>query len=117
MNTYPKAEVTAQSYTLVKSNGDWLGQIVITSDGMISGVTDWGIFAIAWRAYGDDFRQFIIGLDEHYFGVKLYGAMNFMARSRQLEQSCMRLASKVLPELQAILKTELEESKKLFVKA
>lgn len=33
--------VTAESYTLTKSNGDWLGQIVITSDGMISGVTDW----------------------------------------------------------------------------
>jgi hypothetical protein len=111
--------VTSESFTLTKSNGAWLGQIVLTSDGMISGVTDWGNFALSFRSYGkdfNDFKKFICGLDYPYFGTKIYTAMNYIAANRKFEQACDRIAEKILPELQKVLKESLkEETKELFV--
>lgn len=98
--------VTTESYTLTKKNGDWLGQITITSDGMISGVTDWGSFAIAWRACGDDFKKFLLSINQHYFASKLYSGMNFMMSGRKFEQACDQLAEKLLPSIQEALKEE-----------
>ena len=100
-------KVTAESYTLKTPTGQWLGQITMTSDGMISGMTDWGVFVVTWRSFGDNFKKFIIGIDQHYFGTKIYGAMNvMMPPNRKFEQSCMRVSEKILPELQKVLKEE-----------
>ena len=63
---------TATSYFLKTETGQFLGQIVLTSDGMFSAVTDYGNMSYAWRSYGNnDFRQFIIGMDVDYFGRKM----------------------------------------------
>jgi hypothetical protein len=45
--------VTAESYTLRTESGQWLGQVVLTSDGMYASVTDWGNLSFAWRSIGD----------------------------------------------------------------
>lgn len=97
-------EVTAESYTLRKSNGDWLAQIVITSDGMLAGVTDWGNFALAWRSFGDDFKDFILHIEPDYLATKIYSAMNFIQSGRKAEKAYATLAEKVLPALKAALK-------------
>lgn len=104
-------EVKARSYTIYTDNGDWLGQIVLTSDGMFASVTDYGNLSFAWRAFGDkDFRQFIIGLNADYFGTKLYTGMSYILYSRKCEQACKRAADKILPALQKVLKEELDNN-------
>lgn len=102
-------KITAKSYTLRTDSGQWLGQIVLTSDGMFASVTDYGNFSFSWRAYGDgDFRQFLISLNVDYFGGKMYQGMTYMIYGKKYEASCMRFAEKILPPLQKVLKEEIE---------
>ena len=104
-----KEKITAKSYTLYSNNGDWLGQIVLTSDGLFASVTDWGNLSYAWGHYGDkDFREFIIGLNVDYFGGKLFTGMAYILHNKKCEESCHRFAEKILPALQLALKTEIE---------
>lgn len=101
-------KVTARSYTLTTENGQWLGQVVLTSDGMFASVTDYGNLSYAWRAYGDDFREFLISLNAQYFGSKLYTGMAYILYGRKCEKACERFAEKILPALQLALKEEIE---------
>jgi len=104
-----KMTVIAKSYTLRTESGSWLGQVVLTDDGMFSAVTDYGNMSYAWRHYGDgDFRKFIIGLNTDYFGGKMYQGMAYMIIGRKYELACNRFAEKILPALQSVLKQELE---------
>lgn len=102
-------KVTAKNYSLFNEDGSWLGQVVLTSDGMFSGVTDYGNFSFAWRHYGDrEFRKFVLGLDIQYFGGKMYQGMTYMISGKKYEQACHRFAEKILPALQKVLKEELQ---------
>ena len=104
-------KVRALSYTLNKENGGWLGQIVLTEDGMFSSVTDWGNISYAWRAYGGpdkDFRDFIISLEVDYFAGCMFQASNHFHTMRQLKGQCKRFAEEILPALQKVLKEEKE---------
>jgi hypothetical protein len=107
-----KNKIEAKSYTLNDKNGQWLGQIVLTTDGMFSSVTDYGNLSYAWRAFGTDFRDFILRLETGYFGTKLYTGMAYIAFGRKQEKACDRFAEKILPALQLALKQELENEKK-----
>lgn len=102
-------KVTATSYTLRGEDGSWLGQIVLSSDGMFASVTDYGNLSYAWRNYGDrDFRQFLINLNTDYFATKLFTGMAYILHGKKCEQACQRFAEKILPPLQKMLKEELE---------
>jgi hypothetical protein len=104
-----KEIVTAKSYTLRNEDGSWLGQIVLTSDGMFSGVTDYGNAGFAWRSTGEkDFRDFLISLNVEYFGGKLYQGIAYMIYGKKYEQACRRFAEKILPPLQKVLKAEMQ---------
>lgn len=103
-------EVKAKSYTLRGENGEWLGQIILTNDGLFASVTDYGNLSYAWRAYGGkdhDFRQFICSLNTQYFGTKLYTGMAYILYSKKCEKACIRFAEKILPPLQKILREEI----------
>jgi len=103
-------KVTAKSYTLYSENGQWLGQVVLTSDGLFASVTDYGNLSYAWRSYGDkDFREFICSLNVDYFGTKLYTGMAYIVYSKKVEQACNRFAQKILPALQKALREELDQ--------
>lgn len=102
-------QVNSKSYTLRGEHGEWLGQVVLTSDGMFSSVTDYGNLSYAWRAYGkEDFRQFIASLNVEYFGSKLYTGMAYILYGKKCENACKRFAEKILPPLQEILKKEFD---------
>jgi hypothetical protein len=102
-------EVKAKSYTLRTENDNWLGQIVITTDGMFSGVTDYGNFGFAWRSTGEeDFRNFILRLNTDYFADKMYQGISYMAYCKKYQQSAKMFAEKILPALQEVLKKEIE---------
>jgi hypothetical protein len=101
-------EIKSRSYTLHGENGNWLGQIVLTNDGMFASVTDYGNLSYAWRAYGEDFREFICSLNTQYFGTKLYTGMAYILYGKKTEMACERFAEKILPALQLVLKTEIE---------
>lgn len=103
-------EIKSKSYTLIGDGGEWLGQIVLTSDGMFASVTDYGNLSYVWRAYSDkDFRQFIIGINTDYFATKLYTGMAYILSGKKCEQACKRFAEKILPPLQKMLKEELNK--------
>ena len=106
-----KKEVSAKSYTLFSENGEWLGQVVLTNDGMFASVTDWGNLSFAWRSYGDDFRDFILSLNTEYFGNKMFTGIAYIAHTRAVEKSCDRFAEKILPALQKALRKEIENEK------
>ncbi len=102
------SKVTARSYTLKTDNGAWLGQIVITNDGMFSAVTDYGNFGFAWRAYGEDFKEFLISIKVPYFADKMSSGMSYISHGKKIDVAAYRFAEKILPELQNILKQEIE---------
>ena len=101
--------IYSKSYTLRDEHGEWLGQIVLTSDGMFSSVTDYGNLSYAWRSFGkEDFRSFITSLNVEYFGSKLFIGMSYILYGKKCEQACKRFAEKILPPLQELLKAEIE---------
>lgn len=102
-------KVVVRNYQLRTENGRWLAQMLLSSDGMISGVTDYGNFAFAWRSFGvGDFRDFLTDISVDYFGGKLYQGMSYMASGKKYQNACMRLSEEVLPSLQKALREELE---------
>lgn len=102
-------QITVKIYTLRKANGSWLGQIVLTSDGMYSSVTDWGNFSYAWRSTGEkDFRNFFINMDEDYFAGKMYSGITYIANGKKIRQACDTYAQEIFPALQKAIKAELE---------
>lgn len=101
-------KIKAKSYTLYDDDGFWLGQIVITSDGMFSSVTDYGNLSYAWRHFGDDFRIFLININVDYFSGKLSTGMSYIAYGPKINKACSRYSNKILPKLQEILKNEIE---------
>lgn len=93
----------------MSEDGSWLGQIVLTSDGFYSSVTDYGNLSYAWRHYGEgDFRRFIAKLDLQYFAGKMYQGMTYIAHGKQYDKACQRYAEKILPALKKVLNEELE---------
>jgi len=101
-------KVKARSYTVETENGAWLGQVVITSDGMFSAITDYGNFGFAWRAYGDNFKEFLISIKTPYFADKMSTGMSYVAHGKKIDLACKRFAEKILPPLQKILRDEIE---------
>ena len=102
----------AKSYTLRTDNGGWLGQIVLTQDGMFAAVTDWGNLSYKWPSAGtEDFREFIIRLNAQYFGSKLQNGLSYIAYSKKTDDACNRFADKILLPLQAALKEDIIKNK------
>lgn len=101
--------VEAKSYTLKTETGQWLGQIVITSDGMFASVTDYGNFSFAWRHTGmENFREFLTTLNVPYFASKMYQGLSYVAYGKKFEKACERFAEQILPALQKVLREEKE---------
>lgn len=102
-------KVKSRSYSLYTENGDWLGQIVLTNDGLFASVTDYGNLSFAWRHYSNnDFRLFLAKLNTDYFGSKLYQGMTYILYGKKTLKACERFAEKILPALQKILAEELQ---------
>ena len=100
-------KITSESYTLYGEGGRWLGQVVLTSDGMFASVTDYGNLSYAWRSFGTNFKEFIIGLNNQYFATKLHSGMSYIVYSAKVDKACQRFAEKILPALQKVLKEEI----------
>lgn len=97
--------VTAKVYDLGRHEGNWLGEAVLTSDGMFSAVTDYGNFTYAWRAFGDDIEEFILKISPDYFASKLFSSFCYtMLPSKKAEKSIERSAAVILPALQNAIK-------------
>lgn len=106
-------EVTAKSYTLRTKDGYWLGQVVLTSDGAFMAITDYGNFNFAWRSHGEeDFRDFMIRINQEYFAGKMYQGMQYVAHGSKVQKQCEMFAKNVLPTLQTALKAELETERR-----
>jgi len=105
-----KEPVTAQSYTLYAENGQWLGQVVLTSNGLFASVTDWGNFSHSWSAIGDmTFKEFLLGISEDYLASKMVTGMAYLISNKKVEAACKRYASHILPALKKVLREEMEK--------
>lgn len=100
------AETKAKNYTLVDDRGNWLGQVVLTDDGMFASVTDWGNFSYVWRSYGEDFRKFLLSLNVDYFAQKMYSGFSYIISNKAVKDGAYMFAQKILPALQKKLKEE-----------
>lgn len=98
--------VTAESITLKTKEGYWLAQVVITSDGMFAGVTDWGNFSYAWRSFGDDFKEFLLNINEDYFAQKMITGFAYVCKNKIIDQAAKKFSEKILPALQEYLRKE-----------
>lgn len=106
-------EVSAKSYTLKDGKGNWLAQVVLTSDGMFASVTDWGNFSFAWRSFGEkDFRKFICELGTDYFANKMAHGFSYVLHNKKIDHAAQIFAKKILPPLQAILLEEISKESK-----
>lgn len=103
-------KIKSKSYTLYSENGGWLGQVVITSDGMFASVTDWGNLSYSWRSFNGDFRSFLCDLNIPYFGSKLAGGLAYIIHNRTVDKACDRFAEKILPALQKALKEDINNN-------
>ena len=113
LNNNSMSEIKSKSYTLRTESGSWLGQIVLTSDGMFASVTDYGNLSFGWRSTGrDDFRQFICELNVEYFGGKMYQGNTYILYSKKCQEACMRFAEKILPPLQKLLRQDIIDNPK-----
>jgi hypothetical protein len=101
-------EIKSKSYTLRGEDGEWLGQIILTSDGLFASVTDYGNLSYAWRSFGKDFRDFLLHLNTDYFGSKMYSGLTYITYGTKIEKACNRFAEKILPALQKELRKEIE---------
>jgi hypothetical protein len=107
-----KEEITAKVYSLKTEKGGWLGEVVLTSDGMFAAVTDWGNFSYAWRAYGkdDSFQDFILSLNVEYFADKMEEGLSYIVHTMHSQKACHKFAEKILPALQeAIIERRKKE--------
>lgn len=107
--------IKSESYRLETPEGSWLGQVVITSDGFLGAVTDYGNFSFAWRAIGSQsFKEFIMSLGEDYFASKLYQGLSCTDNGPRVRKACERFAEEILP----VLKKKLQETveKNFFVR-
>lgn len=91
--------IQTYQFTIYTDSGHWLGQIVMTSDGMIAGVTDYGNFSYSWRSFGNDFFEFIMQINEFYFADKLSTGFAYIAQSKKIDAGFRLLASKILPAI------------------
>jgi len=108
------SEIKSKSFTLRGENGEWLGQIVLTSDGMFASVTDWGNLSYAWRHFGDNFIDFICSLNVDYFGSKMQNGLSYIAHSGKTEKSCQRFSEQILPPLQKMLREHIQRGEAIF---
>ena len=68
---------------LYDNEGVWLGQVVITEDGMFAAVTDYGNFSYTWRSFGKgDFRDFLQSLNTGYFATKMAQGLAYIVHSK-----------------------------------
>lgn len=101
-------EIKSYVYSLRTDKNSWLAEIVITDDGMISGVTDWGNFAYAWRAFGDNFKIFLSDIDTSYFADKIISTLPYGVKiTKKIKERLYMLAEHILPVLQKVIKEEL----------
>jgi hypothetical protein len=98
-------KVTAESFTVRDERGGWLAQVVITSDGFLGVVSEYGNFAYAWRSFGDNFKEFLGKLNVGYFAGKMrMGIAYACGSSKKANESTETFARIVLPALQAAIK-------------
>lgn len=104
-----------QSYTLRNENGGWLAQVVISEDGFLGIVSDYGNASFAWRAFGDNFKKFLLQLNAGYFATKLVCGMAYTVQpTKKIDANYLRMAEKVLPVLQKAIQNEFRLIKEAF---
>ncbi len=97
-------QIKSKAYMLYDNEGVWLGQVVITEDGMFAAVTDYGNFSYTWRSFGKgDFRDFLQSLNTGYFATKMAQGLAYIVHSKKVDKACETFAAKILPALQSAL--------------
>lgn len=97
------------SYELKTENGAWLGEVVLTSNGLFCAVTDWGNFSYGWRLGSETIKEFVLRIAPDYLAVKMATGMAYMVgNSKKIDAACFRFAEKILPALQSAIKAEIK---------
>lgn len=96
-----EVEAHIDLYRLKTLTGEWLGDVVLTSQGMFAAVTDYGNFAYAWRLGTEGIQAFILRISPDYFATKMAAGVAYQfGSSKKIDAACFRFAEKILPALQ-----------------
>jgi hypothetical protein len=105
-------EIKSEVIILKTPEGQWLAQVILTSNHGLYVDSDWGSFSYRWSETDEDFKKFILRLNYGYLATKIETGMRYMFGNftKKQEASILRAAEKVLPALQEYLKNNKEVS-------
>ena len=107
-----KEERTVKVYDLRTKEDNWLGQIVLVSNGAFMSITDWGNYNYSWGSTGgEDFREFLLRINTDYFGTKMFSGVSDISCTKKTMERAMIFAEKILPALQEVLRKEIESER------
>lgn len=98
-------------YHLKTDSGDWLAQIVLTSDGVMYVISDWGNFNVCWRAYKslESFKKFLLSINPDYFADNAISSNSYIyGLTKKVDAAARRFALNVFVPFQKILIKESE---------
>jgi len=112
-------------YTIQSMKGVRIGQVVLTSTGMFSAVSEYGNFACSFPAFLDgkskeDIRYYLTYIDTYALSNTIGEGMGYLINQvtnpkeinvfgRRVYQTCQAFAEEILPRLQDMLRRELKE--------
>jgi hypothetical protein len=83
------------------------GIFIITEKGDLFITSDWGYYTFSWRAFGDNFKAFLIGLGADYLLSKLESNQRqFLGVSKKINKRQAEALIALFTEFQEQLKTE-----------
>lgn len=100
-------------YHLKTDSGDWLAQIVLTSDGVMYVMSDWGNFNVCWRAYKslESFKKFLLSINPYYFANNAISSNSYIyGITKKTDAAARRFSLNVFVPFQKILIKEMEVS-------
>lgn len=103
--------VESESFIIKTHLGYYLGQVVLTADGVIMCHTKYGNFCYAWRQAPtegamDRFKSFLLTLNMEYFAYVVYDSLGFVSSGTYAMKAGKRFAKKILPALQGHIEDE-----------
>lgn len=95
-----------REYLLSSDNGSPLAHVLISDDGMFAAVSGWGNYAYKWPAFGKDFREFLLNINNFYFADKMISGQNLVNGTVAYKRA-LKFAEIILPALQSAIKYEM----------
>lgn len=111
----PKKEIETAVYYIEDACETYLGQVVITSSGVFTAITDYGNLVVKFNILiGEKFKDYFLCIDNDYFVRMVLATDAFDFTGNKTKISCLiySFVSVILERLKKMLKEEIEAENK-----